>query len=68
MPASFLHGVETIEVQKGSVTIRTVKTAVIGLVGTAPIETVGTDYKTINKPVLILNEADGVKYFGENKT
>jgi len=68
MPASFLHGVETIEVQKGSVTIRTVKTAVIGLVGTAPIETVGADYKTINKPVLILNEADGVKYFGENKS
>lgn len=66
MPASFLHGVETIEVKKGSVSIKTVKTAVIGLVGTAPINTVGADYKTINEPVLILNEIDAVKYFGEN--
>lgn len=66
MPASFLHGVETIEVKKGSVSIKTVKTAVIGLVGTAPINTVGADYKTINEPVLILNEVDAVKYFGEN--
>lgn len=66
MPASFLHGVETIEVKKGSVSIKTVKTAVIGLVGTAPINTVGADYKTVNEPVLILNEVDAVKYFGEN--
>ncbi len=54
MTASFLHGVETIEVQKGAVTIKTVKTAVIGLVGTAPINTVGADYKTVNQPTLIL--------------
>lgn len=67
MPASFLHGVETVEVQKGSVSIKTVKTAIIGLVGTAPIADVATDYKTINKPTLILNEAEGVKYFGEDK-
>lgn len=66
MPASFLHGVETIEVKKGSVSIKTVKTAVIGLVGTAPINTVNADYKTVNEPVLILNEVDAVKYFGEN--
>ncbi len=68
MPASFLHGVETIEVQKGSVTIKTVKTAVIGLIGTAPIGDVDANYKTVNKPVLILNEAEGVKYFGEDKS
>lgn len=67
MPASFLHGVETVEVQKGSVSIKTVKTAIIGLVGTAPIADVAADYKTINKPTLILNEAEGVKYFGEDK-
>lgn len=66
MPASFLHGVETIEVKKGSVSIKTIKTAVIGLVGTAPINTVGANYKTVNEPVLILNEVDAVKYFGEN--
>ena len=40
MPASFLHGVETIEIEKGARTIKTVKTAVVGLVGTAPIQNV----------------------------
>ena len=30
MAASFLHGVETIEIEKGARTIKTVKTAVIG--------------------------------------
>lgn len=65
MPASFLHGVETIEIQKGARTIKTVKTAVVGLVGTAPIESVAAEYRTINEPTLILNEIDAVKYFGE---
>ena len=64
MPASFLHGVETIEIQKGARTIKTVKTAVVGLVGTAPIESVAEEYRTINEPTLILNEIDAVKYFG----
>lgn len=36
MPANFLHGVETIELKKGPVPIRVVKSAVIGLVGSAP--------------------------------
>ena len=65
MPASFLHGVETIEISKGARTIKTVKTAIVGLVGTAPIESVAEEYKTINEPTLILNEIDAVKYFGE---
>ena len=65
MPANFLHGVETIEIKKGVRTIRTVKTAIIGLVGTAPIDIVGADYKTINQPVLITNETDAALYFGE---
>src|SRR5574344_26627 len=65
MPASFLHGVETIEIEKGARTIRTVKTAVIGLVGTAPIQNVDEEFQTINEPTLILNEIDAVKYFGE---
>jgi phage tail sheath protein FI len=65
MPASFLHGVETIEIQKGARTIKTVKTAIVGLVGTAPIESVEEEYRTINEPTLILNEIDAVKYFGE---
>ena len=56
MPASFLHGIETIEVDKGARTIQTVKTAVIGLIGTAPVDTVNEEYKTVNEPVLIINE------------
>lgn len=65
MPANFLHGVETIELLKGTRPIRTVKTAVIGLVGTAPVDTVESEYKTINKPVLITNDKDAAKYFGQ---
>lgn len=65
MAANFLHGVETIEIKKGARPIRTVKTAVIGLVGTAPINTVEADYKTINKPVLITNDKDAALYFGQ---
>lgn len=36
MSANFVHGVETIELKKGPVPIRVVKSAVIGLVGSAP--------------------------------
>ena len=67
MPANFLHGVETIEIEKGARTIKTVKTAVIGLVGTAPIQDVGEEFRTVNEPTLILNEIDAVKYFGSKK-
>jgi hypothetical protein len=68
MPASFLHGVETIEITKGARTIQTVKTAIIGIIGTAPIEDVEPEYQTINEPVLILNETDAIKYFGKSKS
>ena len=67
MPASFLHGVETIEITKGARTIQTVKTAVVGIVGTAPINEVDTEYKTINTPTLILNETEAVRYFGKQR-
>ena len=36
MPGQFLHGVEVVELNGGPRPIRTVKSAVIGLVGTAP--------------------------------
>jgi phage tail sheath protein FI len=36
MAANFLHGVETIEINKGAVPVTVVKSAVIGLVGIAP--------------------------------
>ncbi|MEX2155114.1 MAG: phage tail sheath subtilisin-like domain-containing protein [Gemmatimonadaceae bacterium] len=64
MPANFLHGVETIEVVKGVRTIRGVKTAVIGIVGTAPIWAVAAADRKVNEPLLILNDIDAAKYFG----
>lgn len=36
MPASFLHGVEVVEIDAGPRSIATVKSGVIGIVGTAP--------------------------------
>jgi phage tail sheath protein FI len=42
MAANYLHGVETIELNKGPVPISVVKSAVIGLVGIAPIGPVNT--------------------------
>ncbi len=36
MAANYLHGVETVEVQRGPRPVRVVKSAVIGLIGTAP--------------------------------
>lgn len=67
MPASFLHGVETIEITKGARTISTVKTAVVGIVGTAPIDDIEEQYRTINSPTLILNETEAIRYFGKHK-
>lgn len=77
MSTSFLHGIETIVKTAGAVSINTVKTAVIFLVGTAPIQNTTTPdgedeaswYDSlINKPVLITKESDALKYFGENTT
>ena len=36
MPDQYLHGVEVIEIDDGARAIKTVKSSVIGLVGTAP--------------------------------
>ena len=65
--SDFLHGVETLEIVKGPIPIRVVKSAVIFLVGTAPIQDVDPANRKINEPVLILNRDDAVKYFGEKK-
>ena len=56
--AEFLHGVEVLEVQGGTRPIRTVKSSVIGLVGTAP-------KGPVNEPVLISgSRAEGARIFG----
>ena len=68
MSANFLHGVETIEVEKGGRSIKSVKTAVIGLVGTAPIYEITEENQTVNEPTLITSDTDAVKYFGSVKS
>jgi len=64
MAANFLHGVETIEINKGPRPIRGVKTAVVGLVGTAPVFEVDGSLASVNRPVLILSDRDAARYFG----
>ena len=64
MSANYLHGVETIEVNDGPVPIQLVKTAVIGLVGTAPV--FQSAAPCINEPTLILNDRAGAQTFGSS--
>lgn len=54
MPEQFLHGVEVIEIDDGTRPIQTVKSSVIGLIGTAPDAVVGTF--PLNTPVLLANQ------------
>lgn len=68
MAANFLHGVETIVLDKGPRPITGVKTAVIGLIGTAPILTVGADDRKVNQPVIVRSPVDAARYFGVNTT
>lgn len=56
MTVNFLHGVETIEKTDGPRPITVVKSAVIGLIGTAPAG-------PVNQPVLLYNE-DDIAQFG----
>jgi hypothetical protein len=62
---SFLHGVETIEYKTGPSSVETIATAVIGLVGTAPIQSLADATKaTVNTPVLITSDKAAAAYFG----
>ena len=54
MAANYLHGVETIEIDKGPRAVRLVKSSVVGLVGTAAAG-------AINEPILVRREGG----FGE---
>jgi len=55
MAANFLHGVETIEIMKGPRPIRQVKTAVVGLIGTAPTG-------ALNAPTIVLSARDAAQF------
>lgn len=67
MPANFLHGVETITIDSGAKPITVVKSAVVGIVGTAPMSTVAKEDQSVNTPMLILNEQSAERYFGSEK-
>ncbi len=60
MAASFLHGVETIEIDKGARPVRLVKSSVVGLIGTS---TTGA----INQNILVSKEAD-IAQFSDDGT
>src|ERR1700722_16576822 len=64
MPASFLHGVEVIEVPNGPVPVTVVKSAVIGLVGTAPEWAVASPLvaAAINTPTLVSSALDAAMF------
>lgn len=55
MAANYLHGVETIEIERGPRPVRTVKSAVIGLIGTAAAG-------PVNTPTLVLSEKDAAQF------
>lgn len=55
MPANYLHGVETIVLDKGPRPIRVVKSSVIAIVGTAPIG-------PYNTPTLVQSASDAAQF------
>ncbi|SED75889.1 phage tail sheath subtilisin-like domain-containing protein [Pseudomonas anguilliseptica] len=55
MAANYLHGIETLEVERGPRAIRVVKSAVIALIGTAPVG-------PVNSLTLSLNDRDGAQF------
>ncbi len=54
MTTDFLHGVEVIQIDSGTRPIKTVKSAVIGLIGTAP--DADPNVFPLNQPVLLVNQ------------
>ncbi|MCF6766805.1 phage tail sheath subtilisin-like domain-containing protein [Thiotrichales bacterium 19S11-10] len=59
MPSSFFHGVEVIEIDQGIRPIQTVRSSVIGLIGTA--ESADETLFPLNEPVLIANRSEASK-------
>jgi uncharacterized protein len=66
MAADYHHGVRVIEINEGSKTIRTVSTAVIGVVCTAT--DADQDYFPLNIPVLITNVHSAIAKAGKQGT
>ena len=66
MPEQFLHGVEVVEIDTGTRPIRTVRSAVIGLVGTAP--NADAARFPLNTPVLIAGKRSDAVGLGADGT
>jgi phage tail sheath protein FI len=66
MAEQFLHGIETIEVDDGIRPVRTLKSAVIGLIGTAPDADVSK--YPYNEPILIVGNPRQAADLGEAGT
>lgn len=66
MPEQFLHGVEVVQIDTGARPIRTVRSSVIGLIGTAP----GADETAfpLNTPVLIAGNRTEAALLGDTGT
>ena len=66
MPEQFLHGVEVVEIDSGPRPIQTLKSSVIGVVGTAP--NADSEVFPINTPVLIAGQRTLAAQLGEGGT
>ena len=63
MPEVYNHGVRVVELDIGSRPIKTVESAVIGIVGTAP--EADANAFPLNKPVLVIGDRKHAKLLGE---
>lgn len=66
MPVDYHHGVRVLEINQGIRTIRTMSTAVIGLVASAA--DADATYFPLNKPVLVTNIYEAIGKAGTNGT
>ncbi|GFR08131.1 phage tail protein [Trichonephila clavata] len=66
MTEQFLHGVNVIEVTSGARTVRTAKSSVIGVIGTAP--DADEQKFPLNKPVLIAGSLKEAAKLGKTGT
>ena len=65
MSLEFRHGIELVRYYIGPKAIQTVSTAVIGLIGTAPVHLVaGPGKMAVNEPVLISSPEEAALHFG----
>lgn len=62
-----MHGVTTKQGKSGTPSVKGVNTAIIALIGTAPIFDVKDEHKKVNEPVMITDRDDITPFFGYNR-